>query len=265
MNRQALFFLLVALVFGSLAAFLAQRWLRGQLPQVAAGPVDTVDVVIARSDIPIGLALSHAQLEVVSWPRAYAPRGSFSQATALEGRVVRRPIAAREPLLESALHPQGSEAGLSSVIEPGKRAVSVKVDPVVGIAGFVKPGARVDVLATVRRIDMKDPLPYTNSVLQDVRVLAIDQKLEEVEQGEPKLVNVVTLEVAPQQASRLTYIAHEGRIQLSLRSPEDHEQIETRSVAVSDVMPIPAVRRPPARVGTAVQTIKGTSLGTSVF
>jgi pilus assembly protein CpaB len=265
MNRQAILFLGVALALGLVAALLAQRWLQGQLPQVAAGPADTVPVAVARIDIPIGSPLTSSQLDSVKWPRAYAPKGSFSDPGKASGRVVRRPIAAGEPLLETALHPQGAEAGLVSVIENGKRAVSVKVDAVIGVAGFIKPGSHVDVLATIRRIDRQEALPYTNSVLQDVRVLAIDQRLEQVGDADPKLVNVVTLEVDPAQAPRLTYIAHEGRLQLALRGPGDRELSETQSVAVADVMPLP--RRPQARraAGPSVQMIKGTSLSTRRF
>ena len=268
MNRQAIFFLGLALVLGLLAALLAQRWLQGQLPQVAAGQSETVRLVVARSDIPIGTALTSGQMKLVRWPRSYKPKGSFGEAEPLSGHVARRPIAAGEPLLEMALHPKGTEAGLVSVIEPGKRAVSVKVDPVVGVAGFVKPGTRVDVLATIRRIDQKEKLPYiaqTNSVLQDVRVLAIDQRLEQVSEGEPKLVNVVTLEVSPADAPRLTHIAHEGRLHLALRGPTDREQTQTQSVAVGDVMPLPPRPRARRANGPSVQTIKGTDLSTRRF
>src|SRR4030042_30527 len=90
-----------------------------------------------------------------------------------------RPLAAGEPVLESALFEAGAEGGLAAVIAPNRRAVSVKVDSVIGVAGFVKPGARVDILATLRRIDAQKPIPFSKVILQDVRVLAADQKLAE--------------------------------------------------------------------------------------
>ena len=96
------------------------------------------------------------------------------------------------------------------MITPKHRAVSVKVDNVIGVAGFVTPGARVDVLVTLARVDLSDALPFSKVFLQNIRVLAVDQKLEEVKSGDPELVSVVTLEVTPVQAEHLTYAAHEG-------------------------------------------------------
>jgi pilus assembly protein CpaB len=148
------------------------------------------------------------------------------------GRVARRPIAAGEPVLESALFEEGTQGGLGAVIDPSHRAISVKVDSVIGVAGFVKPGARVDVLTTLRRVDLEKATPESKLFLQDVRVLAVDQKLEEARDGKPELVNVVTLEVDPTQAEQLIYSAHEGRLQLALRTPGDDERVETAASAV---------------------------------
>ncbi len=104
------------------------------------------------------------------------------------------------------------------------------------MAGFVTPGARVDVLATIRRIDLAKAPPFAKVILQDVRVLAVDQKLEEVKSGDPELVSVVTLEVDPLQAEHLIYAAHEGRLQLALRSPGDDKDVVTKSISVADVL-----------------------------
>jgi pilus assembly protein CpaB len=107
---------------------------------------------------------------------------------------------------------------------------------VIGVAGFVVPGSRVDVMATIRRVDQDRAIPFSKLILQDVRVLAVDQKLEEVKSGEPELVNVVTLEVDPLQAEHLIYAAHEGRLQLALRAPGDDAEIATRSIGVADLL-----------------------------
>jgi pilus assembly protein CpaB len=103
------------------------------------------------------------------------------------------------------------------------------------VAGFVTPGSRVDVMATIRRIDLPKALPFAKVILQDIRVLAVDQKLEEVKTGDPELVSVVTLEVDPLQAEHLIYAAHEGRLQLALRSPGDDKEVVTRSITVADI------------------------------
>jgi pilus assembly protein CpaB len=139
-------------------------------------------------------------------------------------------------VLESALLPAGSEGGLGAIIAPSYRAVSVKVDNVIGVAGFVKPGARVDVLATLRRVDTEKALPYSKVILQDVKVLAVDQQLEQANQADATIVSVATLEVDPAGAERLIYAAHEGRLQLALRTPGDSETVATRSVGVADVL-----------------------------
>jgi pilus assembly protein CpaB len=261
-NKPALFFLGLAILLGLAAAFSARRWLAERAPGPTAGEVPAVSVVITTVPVPIGAALTAKDLEVVPWPKHYVPKGAFSSIETAVGRITRRPVGTAEPVLEGTLLPDGSEAGLVSVIEENKRAVSVKVDAVIGVAGFVHPGSRVDVLATLRRIDWKKKLPYTKVVLQDVPVLAIDQKLEEAENGEPHLVSVVTLEVDPPQAEKLTYISHEGRLQLALRNPTDHEVVKTKSTGVGDVLPPRSVRRPRS---TRVEVLKGTNMSTRDF
>jgi pilus assembly protein CpaB len=150
------------------------------------------------------------------------------------------------------------------VISPDHRAVSVKVDNVIGVAGFVTPGSRVDVLATIRRIDLPKALPFAKVILQDVRVLAVDQKLEEVKSGDPELVAVVTLEVDLLQAEHLIYAAHEGRLQLALRSPGDDGEVATKSIGVSDVLgqgkPADIKTASAPTTKTVVEVIHGTDI-----
>ena len=259
LNRQTLMFLGIATLLGLAAAFAARSWLQAQVPLGPAAAVETTPVIVARVAIPVGAALTGSEVELVEWPRAYMPSGPVSTIEAARGRVLRRPLARGEPVLETVLLPEGAEAGLVAVIEAEMRAISVKVDPVIGVAGFVKPGGRVDVVATLRRIDLKTKLPYTKIVLQDVKVLAVDQKLEEAENGEAELVSVVTLEVGPKQAEQLTYVSHEGRLQLALRSPGDHEVVKTQSIGVADVMPSRIAKRK-SGPRTRVQVIKGTEI-----
>jgi pilus assembly protein CpaB len=258
-------FLLLAVVFGLAAATAVQHWLERQRPETVRTENNTRQIVLAKVNIPIGTALVENQIGLVRWPAAYLPDGVFFNTEHVMGRVLRRPVATGEPLLESLLLPEGSEAGLISLISEKKRAVSVKVDPVVGVAGFVKPGARVDVMVTVRRIDQKEPLPYSKVILQDVPVLAVDQKMEEVKDGKPELVSVVTLEVDPTQAERLIYAAHEGRLQLALRNPSDHEVVKTRSVGVVDLLGRRKAVRTNGKRSATVQVIKGSKISTKSF
>jgi pilus assembly protein CpaB len=259
-NRRALIFFAFAILFGVAAAFTAHRALESRVANTPeAAPIETVEVVITRTDQTTGSVLTAAALTTVDWPKEFAPQGIFVETDMLHGRVLRHALAAGEPVLDGALLPEGSAGGLLSVIAEDKRAVSVKVDQIIGVAGFVSPGARVDVLGTVRDLRDKDKLPYTKSVLQDVRVLAIDQKMEEAETGQPELVSVVTLEVEPKDAEKLIYSAHEGRLQLALRSPSDHETVKTAGVSFSDIL---ARRRTTSkgRRKATVQIVSGSSV-----
>ena len=266
-NRRALFFFGLAIFFGIAAAFTARHLLESRASVAAQPAVATTPVVVARSDVAIGTALSTLQLDTVAWPRDYLPAGAFQDAGALNGRVLRRPLARGEAVLESALLPVGTAAGLPSVIEASHRAVSVKVDPVVGVAGFVSPGTHVDVVTTLRRVDQDEKLAYTKVILQDVPVLAIDQKLEQAKNGEPELVSVVTLEVTPRQAEELTYAAHEGRLQLALRGPGDRELVETEAVSVATLLggPVAKPRTSNARPAPSVQVISGSTVSVKSF
>jgi pilus assembly protein CpaB len=266
-NQRAILVLGLAVLLGLTAAFVAKRYLQGQQPaQVAAARVATVPVVIAKLDVSVGTPLDERALSTVQWPEDYVPKGAISSAEKIAGRVVRRALSHGEPVLDAYLLPEGSEAGLPAVIEAERRAVSVKVDPVIGVAGFVRPGSRVDVLATLRRIDQPKNLPYSKVILQDVPVLAIDQKLEEAKNGEPELVSVVTLEVKPDQAEKLIYSAHEGRLQLALRRPGDGEVVKTQAIGVADLLGGTKKKRVAStRHYSQVEVIKGSSRSVRSF
>ncbi len=265
-NRRGLIFLGFALVMGIAAAWFTQRLVSESKPEASR---ETTPVVVLRTDVPVTTSLTRDQVQVADWPSEHVPRGTLRSADQAVGRVVRRPIAAGEPVLEMALFETGTSGGLRAIIAEGQRAVTVKVDNVIGVAGFVTPGARVDVLATMRRVDRENAIPYAKVILQNINVLAVDQTLEEAKTGEPKIVSVVTLEVDPVQAEHLIYAAHEGRLQLAMRSPDDQEKVKTQSVGVMDVLgdPEPQVRKAsaPRSVGTSVQIINGTKLETQRF
>lgn len=270
-NRRGLLFIALALVVGSLAAFLAlsgRRQAAGTAP--AAG--ETVPVVVARTDLAVSATIDALQLGVVAWPKQFLPPATHSDPKSVAGRVTRRPLVTGEPVLESALLPAGSGGGLGALIAPSHRAVSVKVDNVIGVAGFVKPGTRVDVLATLRRVDRDKALPYSKVILQDVKVLAVDQQLEQANQADAAIVSVATLEVDPTQAERLIYAAHEGRLQLALRSPGDAQTVATRSVGVAEVLAEATIPAKPATQGSiaaprrsSVQVLLGSKLENRSF
>jgi pilus assembly protein CpaB len=267
-NRRGLIFLGLAVVMGLTAA-----WITTQLaPNPAEATIvvaKTTPVVVVRSDVPVASSLTDTQLKLVDWPSEHVPAGTLRSIDAAKGRIVRRPFAQGEPVLEAALYPTGAAGGLGAVIADQYRAVSVKVDNVIGVAGFVVPGSRVDVMATIRRVDQAKAIPFAKVILQDVRVLAVDQKLEEVKSGQPELVNVVTLEVRPVQAEHLVYAAHEGRLQLALRSPGDDAEVASRSVGVADLLDGP--RKPASKKvavassQTGVKIVRGTDVEVKKF
>jgi pilus assembly protein CpaB len=268
-NRRGTLYLLLAVVSGLSAVVLARNWLQRQIPIIPVG-TDTTPVLIANGDLPAGVPLTGSGVDVFDWPSDHLPDGAISERKNAVGRVLKRAVVEGEPLLESGLLRAGSEAGLHALIGKNRRAMSIKVDAVVGVAGWVKPGTRVDVVATLRRVDWDRPLPYSRVILQDIKVLAIDQKLEEADEGEAEIVSVVTLEVDPSQAQRLAYANSEGTLQLALRNPEDSRIVDTVSVTVGDVVPVklaetlvPSVSSPRAITNghrTTIEVIRGASV-----
>ncbi len=253
-NQRSLWTLAVAVLCGVAAVIAVQRYLAARTPDA----VETVTVVTASRSLTAGSAIAAGDLVVVDWPKERVPAGVRTGSDGLEGRVLRRAIADGEPIFEAALLPEGAAAGLLGVISPDHRAVSVKVDAVIGIAGFVKPGARVDVLATLRKGNGD---PFSKVILQDVRVLAIDDTLEEANGGDPQVVNVVTVEVEPKQAEHLILAAHEGRLQLALRKQGDGEIVSTRAVRAGDLMD----QRNPKAPGRRIQLIRGTDVDSATL
>ena len=262
-NRRGLIFLGLAVAMGLTAAWITSEFApNSAVAELTAA--QTTPVVVVRSDVPVASSLTRAQLQLIDWPMLHVPAGAMHSIADAVDRVVRRPLAQGEPVLETSVFATGAAGGLGAVIAEKFRAVSVKVDNVIGVAGFVVPGSRVDVMATIRRVDHQRALPYAKVILQDIRVLAVDQKLEEVKSGEPELVNVVTLEVAPTQAEHLIYASHEGRLQLALRSPGDDIKVATPSIGVADVLDgpgkKPVKKRAMASYSSRIKIIRGTQV-----
>jgi pilus assembly protein CpaB len=209
-NRRAVLFLGLAAFSGLATAFVAR--------QAAEQRPLGMPVVVASQIATIGQAAELAQLRVVSWPHDEAlPQGAFTDIGLLAGRVLARSVVPGEPVLESSLLPQGSEAGLGALIGESSRAVSVQVDEFVGVAGFVQPGSKVDVLATISN---GGGASRSEAVLQNVRVLAVDVRTAGGD-GTPQAARVVTLEVSPRQAESLVQAEASGKIKLAMRNPKD--------------------------------------------
>ncbi len=204
---------LFSLALSAVIALLAYRVLQGRFSHEMA------PVVVAAEKLHLGTRLTPEHLRVVPWPKASVLEGSFSDPKELVGRGVVIPLAPKEPVLESKLAPREAGAGLASAIPEGMRAVAVKVDPVIGVGGFVVPGTRVDVILTGSPSDQwgKDT---SKVILENVRVLSAGTSLED-ESGKPRDVPVVTLLVTPEEAQKLALASVGGRIHLALRNPLD--------------------------------------------
>jgi len=235
MARMRVFIVLaLAIAAGGTFAFGTYRYMQNVPARTAEVP--TSHVVVAASDLQLGAELKATDLKAIQWPAGAVPEGSFSNPEELVGRGLILPVVQNEPFLPSKLAPKEAGAGLPPVIQPGYRALSVRVNDVVGVAGYVLPGTRVDVVATVN--PTQQPTDITSKViLTNVLVLAAGTKIErDVENNKPVQVNVVTMLVNPDEAERLTLASTEGKIQLALRNPMDQTAPHTSGVRPAGLM-----------------------------
>ena len=215
-------------------------------PQVKVVQSKTQPVVVAKNDLSLGAELRMEDLEVAHFPDGHAPDGAFVKTEELVGRGVISSFVKNEPILPAKLAPKEAGAGLPPVIPEGMRAVSVRVNEVIGVAGYVLPGTRVDVLASMSPTN--NPVDMTSKVvLANVQVLTAGTRIEQDQKdGKPVQVTVVTMSVTPEQAERLALASTEGKIQLALRNPLDQTAPATPGMK-------PAVLLGVAK-GAAVQT-----------
>jgi pilus assembly protein CpaB len=192
--------------------------------------VPTRPVIIAASDLEMGAELKREDLRVIEWPANGVPSGAFSKPDELVGRGLILPVIQSEPILPMQLASKEAGSGLPPIIPQGLRAVSVRVNDVVGVAGYVLPGTRVDVVATVSPSNQQGDMT-SKVILTNVEVLASGTKIErDAEKNKPIPVTVVTLLVDPDEAERLTLASTEGKIQLALRNPLDKATPATHGV-----------------------------------
>jgi pilus assembly protein CpaB len=227
-NKRFFVVLAGALVFGLLAAVSVNRY----LSNAQAFSKDMTKVAVAKVAIPLGTKIVPEQVMMVQFPRESMPDGTFENADKLAGRVAVVNIAAREPITDSRLAPEGTAGGLSAVIPEGYRAMTVKVDDVVGISGFIMPGTLVDVVVVITPEDAsRGAGPVSKIVLQNIKVLANGQNIDKPEnQRDVNSVKAVTLQVTPEQAEKLALASSEGRLQLVMRNQIDQGDEQTTGV-----------------------------------
>lgn len=225
-NKRLIVALLAAIGFGLIAALSVSRY----LSSAQAYTRNLNNVVVAKFDIPLGTKIVAEQLAVAQFPRDVTPEGAFPVTDGLIGRVAVTRISAREPITESRLAPVGSAGGLSSVIPDGYRAMTVKVDDVVGISGFIMPGTLVDVVVVIDppKKDGGNQEKVSKIVLQNIKVLANGQNIDKPKNDrEAERVKAVTLQVTPEQAEKLALATNEGELQLVMRNAVDQNDEAT--------------------------------------
>ncbi len=204
---------------------------------------EMTNLVVAAQALSVGVQIRPADVKVVRVPREWVPNGSFQNPQEVVGRPVISNILADEPVIAGRLAERGSGFGLAPVIPPGMRAVAVKVNEVVGVAGFVLPGMRVDVLVTVR--PPGDAGARTSTILENVPVLSAGKQIQADASGQAVNVPVVTLLVTPDQAELLTLAGNEGHIQLVLRNSGDQSLGKPPGRDMTELYGLPRPKEPP--------------------
>lgn len=267
-TRRTSIILSVAVVSGLLASYLMLLYARRQEQRLAGGRVEQQRVVVATSDLPVGTRLTAGVVAARDWPKNGAPEGAVSEPETVVGRLVKGEIARGEPILDHRLFPRdlaGAPGIMSVLVPPGKRAMAVGVNEVIGVSGFILPKNRVDVIAT--RTDARAG-KSTETILQSVEVLAVGERLDQ--RGEQHIkVPTVTIAVTPEEAEQLALALHEGKIHIVLRSVMDPEVVNLAKPprpsprrAEANAAPPPPRTRPtaveaPGGKGFVIDVIRG--------
>jgi pilus assembly protein CpaB len=249
--------MLVGLLFAIVVAFILSTFVYRQFKQAStAKPVSTHHLVVAASAMQIGTRVDASNLRLIAWPADEPVAGAFTRIEDCANRALITPVAANEMILESKLASKDSGAGLPATIPEGMRALSVAVNDVVGVAGFVIPGTMVDVLVTgkIGGGNKGSEETITRTILENVRVLAAGQKIEQDREGKPQNVPVITLLVSPEDAARLAMASTEGKIQLALRNTVDTKKVDPPSVLEANLFAGSSPASAPKRTGPVVKT-----------
>lgn len=256
MARMRVFLVLVlAVVAGSVFAFATYNYVQNMPAKVVSIP--TKPVIVAATDLDLGAEITADNVRTINWPANSMPAFAYSDPKDVVGRGIIMPMIQNEPFLPMKLAGKDGGTGLTPAIPPGLRAVSVKVNEVIGVAGYVLPGTHVDVVATVSPTQNQADMT-TKVILTNVEVLAAGTKIERTtDKDKPIPVTVVTMLVDPEQAEKLTLASTEGKIQLALRNPLDRMTPVTKGIRPAALLGAPATT--PRAVGKVVGATKPAS------
>jgi pilus assembly protein CpaB len=267
MRRANIIILIVALAMGGLAAFMARSWILAHANTAPTAPMSTI--VVSNAALGFGTVLSPENVSEIAWASDKVPEGAFATRAALfkEGRrVVLTPMERSELILKQKITGPGQRASLSALLEEGKRAVTVRVDDVRGVAGFVLPGDRVDVVLI--RTNSEVSGRFSDILLQNVKVLAVDQLANE-RQEKAQVVKAVTLEVETDQAQKILLATDIGKLSLILRQAGEGHASQTARVTERDlfyeapkkveptVVPVATVAPPSGPITSKVEIVRG--------
>jgi pilus assembly protein CpaB len=252
--------LAIAVLAGGGLAYGTYNFMQNQPVHTVTTP--TQSVVVASANLQLGAELRKEDVETMAFPGGKAPEGSFSKVSDVVGRGLIVPVVKNEPILSAKLASKEAGSGLPSVIPEGMRAVSVRVNEVIGVAGYVLPGTRVDVVATASPTEARADTT-SKLILSNVQVLTAGTRMEQdAEKGKPVQVTVVTLVVNPEQSERLALASTEGKIQLALRNPLDQGAPETTGIKTAGLLG--AVRTAPVRQTSGAHRAKAGPVTQSV-
>ena len=250
-----------AVLLGIVAVLLANNWLDKQASEklvVKTEAIPMTTVVVPKQALAIGTKLTKDNMTLADWPKANKPMGSFENMAKLDGRIVVTKMAAGAPVLAESLAAPGSGVGLVAVIKPGKRAMAIRVDEVIGVGGFILPNTFVDVISVKK---LAGGAKKAKTVLEHIEVLAIAQETF-TEEGKAKIVRTVTLELEPKEAERLALATNEGAVRLVLRNPLEDEKVapKPKPKVAQTGRYIPTLKsrvRVPPPISHAVEVIRG--------
>ncbi|MBW2740189.1 MAG: Flp pilus assembly protein CpaB [Deltaproteobacteria bacterium] len=229
--------LALALVIATSVTFFVYKWLKVQTaPKVSTAKSEAVHIVVAVDGLPWGTKLEPKMLKTVPYLKNTLPPGSFSNSELVINRILISPLIPNEPILESRLAPVSvTTGGISAVVKPGKRALAVKGDKIIGLSGFIRPSNRVDILLTTTNPSNKREI--TKTVLENILVLATGVEIRKnKEDGKPYPVDVYTLEVTPKEGERLVLATTMGKLQFALRNFNDKEIVLTNGAGISGTL-----------------------------
>lgn len=238
---RPLMFFGLALVLSLVTSVLVFSWMQNEKNRLMAAPLPmtkNVQVLVSNADLPWGTKLTPEMVQLQEFPAGALPEGHFTNPEAIKDRVLLVDVKRNELVMESKLAPLGTTSGgVAAVTDMNKRAMSVKVDDVIGVAGFIKPADRVDVMVTIEPESGKQGHTISKMILENVKVLAAGTQMERKgKDEEPVQVQVITVEVDVEEAEKLALASTQGRLRLALRNPLNSERVLTKGANVGALL-----------------------------